>query len=101
MQQLITLIETRKSLCTHNCVNGHCNKGTCVCSPGFLGARCDQCACMVHENSASCDVNIGQCSCKRGWRGNKCDIATCPFSCGKNGKCVESNRSMFRGRNAS
>lgn len=88
-------------MCTHNCVNGQCNKGTCVCSPGFSGAQCDECACMAHQNAASCDVNTGQCSCKRGWRGNKCDIATCPFSCGKNGKCVESNRSLFRGRSLS
>ena len=49
---------------------------------------------------AACNKQTGQCTCKRGWRGNKCDIETCQFSCGKFGKCVESNKSLFRGRNA-
>ena len=51
MQQLMTLIETRKQYCGKGCINGICNKGKCLCNTGFEGERCETCTCMRNSNT--------------------------------------------------
>ncbi|KAJ8738019.1 hypothetical protein PYW08_000614 [Mythimna loreyi] len=63
--------------------------GTCVCRPGVIGDRCDQCSpnhyglnsgqgctpcdCGIASESAQCDHNTGQCNCSKGVTGKHCD----------------------------
>lgn len=90
--------------CTPTSCSGHgtCtpSDGSCACSPGFSGAKCDTCAagfagypgcaadpCLnqVCGEGGSCDAKTGACVCKPGFTGLQCDA--CKFDAETFPKC--------------
>lgn len=73
------------------CVNGQCNNGTCVCSKGYRGPKCDKRICEGKDGIAcsgqgQCNRKNGldvSCTCKKGFTGNQCESRMCPMD--KNG----------------
>jgi hypothetical protein len=81
---------TARSCCPEGCVNGVCvGEGSCQCSPGWTGPRCDVPACP-NDCSGNGICQGGACSCNPGFTGLDCSqpVVTCPNDCGGNGACV-------------
>ena len=85
----------------HDCGNGMCIEGSCLCYKGWGGPLCDRITCPNNCTGAEygqCDVVASkkhghrrrkeQCVCQLGHKGADCSVADpCPRSCSGHGKC--------------
>jgi len=77
----------------HCSSRGVCTKnGSCVCIPGWRGAKCDTLDCSVVDNCNShglCVLNVTAnyptCECFKSYTGELCDIPVCALNCENGG----------------
>ncbi|KAM7384829.1 hypothetical protein PAMA_011946 [Pampus argenteus] len=75
--------------CPNDCSDqGRCEKGKCVCFPGFSGLDCSNSNCPGNCNDNGRCVN-GQCVCDPGFTGTDCSQRHCPDNCNNRGRCVK------------
>uniref|UniRef100_A0A3B3SS34 EGF-like domain-containing protein n=1 Tax=Paramormyrops kingsleyae TaxID=1676925 RepID=A0A3B3SS34_9TELE len=76
--------------CPDDCSDqGRCEKGKCVCFPGFIGPDCGTAACPPGDCGSRGRCVRGKCECDAGFSGVHCTTAPCPGNCSGKGRCVQ------------
>ncbi|XP_048881483.1 uncharacterized protein LOC125748867 [Brienomyrus brachyistius] len=75
--------------CPDDCSDqGRCERGKCVCFPGFSGPDCGTSACPPGGCGKRGRCVRGKCECDAGFSGVDCTPVSCPGNCSSKGRCV-------------
>ncbi|KOB68821.1 Low-density lipoprotein receptor repeat class B [Operophtera brumata] len=72
------------------CVHGVKVKLQCICTPGYIGDRCDISVCQNFCFQGDCSITTNgkpSCRCKEGFSGERCEVNACTGFCLNYGAC--------------